>query len=40
MPSLAKMILDQTAPPEKPPTAKEVSATDEEIEENYRTGLY
>jgi uncharacterized protein len=40
MPSLAKMILEQTAPPEKPPTAKEVSATDEEIEENYRTGLY
>ncbi len=40
MPSLAKMILEQTAPPQKPPTAQEVSATDEEIEEDYKTGLY
>lgn len=40
MPSLAKMILEQTAPPEKPPTAQEVAATDEHIEEDYKTGMY
>ena len=40
MPSLAKMILEQTAPPQKPPTAKEVAATDEHIEADYKTGMY
>jgi uncharacterized protein len=40
MPSLAKMILEQTAPPQKPPTTKEVSEADEFVEEDYRTGMY
>jgi hypothetical protein len=40
MPSLAKMILDQTAPPQKPPTAKEVSEADEFVEADYKTGMY
>jgi len=40
MPSLAKMILEQTAPAQKPPTAKEVAEADEFVEEDYRTGMY
>ena len=40
MPSLAKMILEQTAPPQKPPTAQEVAVTDEHIEADYKTGMY
>ena len=40
MPSLAKMILEQTAPPQKPPTAQEVSTADEFVEEDYKTGMY
>ena len=40
MPSLAKMILEQTAPPAKPPTASEVAAGDEFVEADYKTGMY
>jgi PPOX class probable FMN-dependent enzyme len=40
MPSLAKMILEQTAPPAKPPTDSEVAAGDEFVEQDYRTGMY
>ena len=40
LPSLGKMILEQTAAPEAPPSAAVVSQVDELIEENYRTGLY
>ena len=34
------MILEQTAPPEKPPPAKEVSTADEFVEKDYKTGMY
>ncbi len=40
MPSLGRMILEQTAPPEEPPTEETVKDTDEFVEENYRTELY
>lgn len=40
MPSLGKMILEQIAPPSKPPTAKEVAEGDEWIEESYKTEMY
>lgn len=40
MPSLARMILEQTAPPDEPPTDEEVQDGDEFIEDNYKTGLY
>ena len=40
LPSLGKMILEQTAAPEAPPAAEVVAQVDELIEENYRTGLY
>ncbi|MGE0116631.1 MAG: pyridoxamine 5'-phosphate oxidase family protein [Dongiaceae bacterium] len=40
MPSLAKMILEQTAPPATPPTAGEVAAGDEFVEQDYKTGMY
>src|SRR5262245_31190603 len=40
MPSLAKMILEQTAPPEKPPTDRDVSEADEFVERDYKTGMY
>ena len=40
LPSLGKMILEQTAAPEAPPSAEVVSQVDALIEENYRTGLY
>ena len=40
MPSLAKMILEQTAPPEKPPTDREVSEADAFVEKDYKTGMY
>jgi hypothetical protein len=40
MPSLAKIILEQVAPPEKPPTEKEVKEGDEYVEEAYRTEMY
>jgi hypothetical protein len=40
MPSLAHMILDQVAPPDKPPTQQEIENADEFVEDNYKTGLY
>ena len=40
LPSLGKMILEQTAAAESPPAAEVVAQVDELIEENYRTGLY
>jgi len=40
MPSLGKMILEQIAPPAKPPTPKEVAEGDEWIEESYKTEMY
>ena len=40
MPSLGRMILEQTAPPQEPPTEETVKETDEFVEENYRTELY
>lgn len=39
-PSLARMILEQTAPPEEPPSEDEVKDADEFVEDNYKTGLY
>lgn len=40
MPSLATMILEQTAPAGQPPTATEVATADQFVEENYRQELY
>jgi hypothetical protein len=40
MPTLAKMILEQTAPPDQAPTDKDVAAGDAFIEDDYRTGMY
>ncbi len=40
MPSLGRMILEQTAPPAEPPSEDTVKDADEFIEENYRTELY
>ena len=40
MPSLAKIILEQVAAPDAPPTDAEVKEGDEFIEDNYVTGLY
>ena len=40
LPSLGKMILEQTAAPDTPPSAEVVTQVDELIEENYRSGLY
>ena len=40
LPSLGKMILEQTAAANAPPAAEAVAQVDELIEENYRTGLY
>jgi PPOX class probable FMN-dependent enzyme len=40
MPSLAKMILEQTAPADRPPTDKDVAAGDEFVEKDYKTGMY
>ena len=40
MPSLAKIILEQVATPDAPPTDAEVKEGDEFIEDNYVTGLY
>ncbi len=39
-PSLARMILEQTAAPESPPTVQEVKEGDDYVEDNYETGLY
>ena len=40
MPTLAQMILEQVATPEKPPTTEEIKDGDDFIEDNYKTGLY
>ena len=40
MPSLGRMILEQTAPPAAPPSEETVKDADEFIEDNYRTELY
>jgi len=40
MPTLAQMILEQVATPEKQPTKEEIKEGDEFIEDNYKTGLY
>ena len=40
MPSLARMILEQTAPPEEPPSEDDVKDADEFVEDNYRKELY
>jgi PPOX class probable FMN-dependent enzyme len=40
MPSLGKIILDQTAEANKPPADDEVKVVDEYIEDNYRNELY
>ena len=40
MPSLGKIILDQTAEANKPPADDEVKVVDEYIENNYRNELY
>jgi PPOX class probable FMN-dependent enzyme len=40
MPSLGKIILEQTAPPAKPPTAREVADCDKYIDEAYKTEMY
>ena len=40
LPSLGKMILEQTAATNAPPAAEAVVQVDELIEENYRTSLY
>lgn len=40
MPSLGKMILEQTADANQPPNLDEVKVVDEYIEENYRNELY
>ncbi len=39
-PSLARMILEQTAASESPPTGEEVKEGDAYVEDNYATGLY
>ncbi len=39
-PSLAQMILEQAAPPDKPPTEEEIKEGDDFVEDNYKTGLY
>ena len=40
LPSLGKMILEQTAPPEEPPSEGFVAEVDELIEDNYKNELY
>ena len=40
MPSLGRMVLEQIAPPEQPPTEDVVQATDEFIEDNYKNEPY
>ena len=40
LPSLGKMILEQTAAANAPPAAEVVAQVDEFIEDNYRTSLY
>jgi hypothetical protein len=40
LPSIARLVMEQTAPPDKPPTEKEIAAGDEFVEDNYKTWLY
>lgn len=40
MPTLGKMILEQTAAANNPPSAAEVKVVDEYVEDNYRNELY
>ena len=40
MPTLARMILEQTAPANEPPSEQSVQDADEFVEDNYRTELY
>jgi hypothetical protein len=40
MPSIARMVMEQTAPPDKPPTEQEIAAGDAFVEDNYKTELY
>ncbi|HJN60355.1 MAG TPA: pyridoxamine 5'-phosphate oxidase family protein, partial [Alphaproteobacteria bacterium] len=40
MPTLAQMILEQVATPEKLPTEEEIKEGDDFVEDNYKTGLY
>ena len=40
MPSLAKMILEQTASDDNPPSEQEIIEADEFVEENYKTEMY
>jgi PPOX class probable FMN-dependent enzyme len=40
MPSLARIILEQTADPDAPPTQEEVSETEKMVEKDYRESLY
>ncbi|MDA0821619.1 MAG: pyridoxamine 5'-phosphate oxidase family protein [Proteobacteria bacterium] len=40
MPSLGKIIMEQTAAADNPPSAEEVQQVDEYIEDNYRNALY
>jgi PPOX class probable FMN-dependent enzyme len=40
LPSLAQMVLEQTSPADKPPSADEVAAGDAHIEEDYKRNLY
>ncbi|TDJ63087.1 MAG: pyridoxamine 5'-phosphate oxidase family protein [Proteobacteria bacterium] len=40
MPTLGKMILEQTAAANKPPSGAEVKVVDEFVEDNYRNELY
>tara|TARA_Y100000814_G_scaffold239722_1_gene184076 strand:- start:765 stop:1415 length:651 start_codon:yes stop_codon:yes gene_type:complete len=40
MPTLAKMILEQTAETNNPPSEQEIKDADEFVEDNYKTGMY
>jgi hypothetical protein len=40
LPSIARMVMEQTAPPEKPPTEQEIAAGDAFVEDNYKKELY
>tara|TARA_Y100001970_G_scaffold294183_2_gene448132 strand:+ start:5970 stop:6620 length:651 start_codon:yes stop_codon:yes gene_type:complete len=40
MPTLGKMILEQTADTDSPPTGSDIKEADEFIDDNYKTGMY
>jgi len=40
MPSIGKMILEQTAEANNPPSEDEIKVVDEYVEDNYRNELY